>query len=72
MYPAHSVCRWHAAHGVWAAKNVALNQGKQVRTMGPFSFRSYGNGRTAKRFNTIAQGKRSAALGLRLGKNSEP
>ena len=43
---------------MWAAKNVAPNQGKQVRTMGPFSFRSHWIGPTAKRFNTIAQGKR--------------
>src|ERR1700722_17119315 len=24
MYPAHSVCRWPAAHGVWAAKNLVV------------------------------------------------
>ena len=33
MYPAHSVCRWQAAHGVWAAKNSAPNQGIQVWTI---------------------------------------
>jgi hypothetical protein len=45
---------------------------KQVWTMGLFSFRSHWIGSTAKRFDTIAQGKRSAALGWRLGKNCEP
>ena len=40
--------------------------------MGPFSSRSHWIGPTAKRFNNIAQGKRSAALGWRLGKNCEP
>ena len=55
-----------------AAENLAPNEGKQVRTMGPFSSRSHWIGSTAKRFNNIAQGKRSAALGWRLGKNCEP
>ena len=40
--------------------------------MGPFSSGSDGIGPTAKRLNPIAQGKRSAALGWRLGKNCEP
>ena len=55
-----------------AAKNSAPNEGKQVRTMGSFSSRSHSIGPTAKRFNPIAQGKRSAVLGWRLGKNHEP
>ena len=56
---------------MWAAKNSAPNEGKQVRTMGRFrSDRLIGP--TAKRLNNIAQGKRSAALGWRLGKNCEP
>ncbi len=56
----------------WPAKKSAPNEGKQVRTMRPFSFRSDWIGLTAKRLNPIAQGKRSAALGWRLRKNCEP
>ena len=41
------------------------------RTRRPFSCREH-FAPTAKRFNPIAQGNRSAALGWWLGKNCEP
>ena len=55
-----------------AAKNPAPKEGKEVRTLGLFSFRSHGTSPTAKRLNSVAQGKRSAALGWRLRRVMNP
>ena len=60
LYPAYSVCRpLVTAHGVWAAKNAAPKEGKQVWAIGAILVPITLDDPTAKRLNSIAQGKRT-------------